>query len=96
MKKTTSITLGVIMSAVILTNCGDDRRCVDTGGIVVPEQLCSEDDDDGGSSSAGRSFRWYYGGDGGRIGSKATGGSYTSVRRGGFGSSIFSHTSGGG
>lgn len=94
MKKTTGITLGVIMSALIATGCGDEnRRCVDASNVVVAEEYCKGTDDSGGrpSGSTVSGYRYYYGGSGHTIGSVAHGGGY--VARGGFGRSSFSRIS---
>lgn len=95
MKKTTSITLGFIMSAVIVTGCGEQRRCVDANGIVVADEQCKE-----GTSGTSRSgytgTRWYYGGTRGGVGTSVSGGSFTPTSRGGFGSLASFHGSGDG
>jgi hypothetical protein len=92
MKKTTSITIGVVLSALVIAGCGEDRRCVDANDIVVMDDYCDDD-----SPSRSSSHRWYYGGHGGyNVGHRATGGSYHSVSRGGFGSTAAAHASSGG
>lgn len=93
MKKTMSITLGFIMSAVIATGCGEQRRCVDANGVVVADEQCRE----GASGTRGSGHtgsRWYYGGSRGGIGTSASGGSFTPTSRGGFGSLASFHGSG--
>ena len=94
MKKTTSITLGFIMSAVIVSGCGEQRRCVDANGIVVTDEQCQEDTTGTRRSSTGS--RWYYGGSRGGIGSRVSDGSFESSSRGGFGRLASFHGSGDG
>lgn len=98
MKKTTGITLGVIMTALIAAGCGEEeRRCVDANNVVVSDELCKDDDGSGGRTTHGTTgvfvggHRWYYGGSGHTVGSVATGGGY--VSRGGFGRSASSFSS---
>jgi hypothetical protein len=86
MRKSALVTFGVIMSTLILCSCGEDRRCVDANGTVVDNEKCKEADkvrSSGGHYSGGH--YWYYGGHGYGVGSRVSGGSYTSVARGGFG-----------
>lgn len=93
MKRTTGVTLGVIMSALIATGCGDEKkRCVDANNVVVAEEFCKDQGSTGtthGTTYSG--YRYYYGGSGHTIGSVAHSGGY--VSRGGFGSSSSSHSS---
>lgn len=91
MKKSTSITLGLIMSAVIISGCGDDERCLDPNGVVVADDNCREDSSRSTSGSRvgpGYGYRWYYGGRGVSVGEKASGGSYV---RSGFGKFASAH-----
>jgi hypothetical protein len=98
MKKSALVTFGVIMSALILCSCGEERRCVDANGVVVDDEKCKEADKrrTGGSygGSHGGGFYWYYGGSGRGLGSKVSGGSFSSVSRGGFGHLAAAHGSG--
>lgn len=90
MKKSTSITIGLVLSALVVAGCGDDRRCVDANDIVVLDDYCEDD-----SPMRTSHHHWYYGGTGRTVGHKATGGSYHSVSRGGFGSTGAMHASAG-
>ena len=87
MKKSSLVTFGAIMAALILAACGEDRRCVDADGIVVDEKKCREEEKDRGRTGGSGTvhYRWYYGGSGYQVGSRASGGSYSPVSRGGFG-----------
>jgi hypothetical protein len=93
-KKSALVTFGVIMSALILCACSEDRRCVDANGNVVEDEKCKEADKrhiTGGH----RGFYWYYGGTHGGVGTRASGGSFTpGVSRGGFGRLAGLHGSG--
>lgn len=85
------------MSALLLCACGEERRCVDADGNVVEDEKCKEADQKQTGTGGHRGFYWYYGGAGGRtIGSRASGGSFSSVSRGGFGSSAAAHGATGG
>jgi hypothetical protein len=96
MKKSTGITLGLIMSTLILAGCDDNTRCVDANGIVVEDGKCREEEKkkEQGRSSGG--FHWYAGGTGYRVGERASGGSLHSVSRGGFGRLAALHGASGG
>ena len=78
MKKSAVVTFGVIMSALILCACGEERRCVDANGNVVEDEKCKEADQRQ-TTGGHRGFYWYYGGTGRTIGSKASGGSFSPV-----------------
>jgi hypothetical protein len=92
-KKSALVTFGVIMSALVLCSCGEDRRCVDADGNVVEDEKCKEKDRRRTSAARLGGYRWYYGGSGRGLGSKVSGGSY--VSRGGFGRLASFHGSGG-
>jgi hypothetical protein len=90
----TGITLGIIMTGLIVSWDSDEkRRCVDANNVVVAEEYCTAQDSStshtSGTTHSG--FFWYYGGSGHTMGTTATGGGY--VSRGGFGSSSSSHAS---
>jgi hypothetical protein len=96
-KKSVLVTFGVIMSTLILCSCGEERRCVDADGNVVEDEKCKEADKTRSSGGHGGSrFFWYYGGTHGGVGTRASGGSYTPVSRGGFGGLGALHASAGG
>ena len=94
MKKSAAVTFGVLMTTLILASCGQDRRCVDENGVVVADEKCREDDKKRSRTGFVGGHRWYYGGSGRSVGSRATGGSFT-VARGGFGRLAGFHGSGG-
>jgi hypothetical protein len=98
MKKSSLVAFGAIMAALILSACGEDRRCVDPDGFVVEDEKCrKEEKDQARTGSRGTGvFRWYYGGSGHTVGSRVSGGSHSSVSRGGFGRLGFLHGSGSG
>ncbi|MHC1743430.1 MAG: hypothetical protein AB9873_10420 [Syntrophobacteraceae bacterium] len=92
MKRTTGVTLGVIMSALIATGCGDEKkRCVDANNVVVAEDYCKDQSSSTTHGTTYSGYRYYYGGSGHTIGSVAQSGGY--VSRGGFGSSSSTHAS---
>jgi hypothetical protein len=91
-KKSTLVTFGAIMSALILCACGEERRCVDANGIVVEDEKCKEAEKKRSSGGHGGGHYWYYGGSGHGVGSKVSGGSH--VSRGGFGHLGAVHASG--
>ncbi len=105
MKRSKCVTLGLVMSAMIVTGCIDQRRCVDTNGIVIADEAC-KDEEKSSSSSSGTTGttvhsgpHWYYGGRGTGLGSKVSGGTtspgiFGRVARGGFGSLASFHGSG--
>jgi hypothetical protein len=95
MKKSTGITLGLVMSTLIMAGCDDKTRCVDANGVVVEDGKCREEEKkkEQGHSSSG--FHWYSGGTGYQVGERASGGTH-SVSRGGFGRSAALHGSSGG
>lgn len=95
MKKSAVVTFGVIMSALILCACSEERRCVDANGNVVEDEKCQGAEKQRASGGHGGGHYWYYGGSGHGLGSKVSGGSYSSVSRGGFGSLGAAHGSGG-
>lgn len=95
MKKSALVTFGVIMSALLLCSCGEDRRCVDANGNVVEDEKCKEEDKKRTRSGHVGGYRWYYGGSGRGVGTKVSGGSYSKVSRGGFGHLASFHGSGG-
>ena len=94
MRRSRSVTLGLLASFA-MTACNrrptEMQRCVDQTNAVVDDEYCTAQ-----GYPTGR-YRWYYGGNGGyRLGTYASGGSYTphagftatrsgSVSRGGFG-----------
>jgi hypothetical protein len=93
-KKSALITFGVIMSALILGSC-ENRCCVDAQGNVVDDEKCKEEDKARGTGGHGGGTHWYYGGTHGGVGTRASGGSFTSgVSRGGFGHLSGLHGSG--
>ena len=85
MRKSALVSFGVIMSALILCSCNEDRRCVDANGNVVEDEKCREVSSQRATGGHGGGFHWYYGGTGHRLGSRVSGGSYSPVSRGGFG-----------
>lgn len=96
MKKSSLVTFGAIMATLILSACGEDQRCVDANGNVVEDKKCQEEEKSQTRSGGGAGlYRWYYGGSGYGVGSRVSGGSYSSVSRGGFGRLGFLHSSGG-
>ena len=96
MKKSSLVTFGAVMAALILSACGEDRRCVDANGVVVEDERCQKEEKDRGRTDGGGRvyYRWYYGGSGYKVGSRASGGSYSPVSRGGFGRLASLHGSG--
>ena len=106
-RKTEAIVLGVAMSALILTTCGDSankRRCVDPKtGQVVESYKCEDDETSrryggGHGGYSGYSYySWYYGGSGYYSGERVRGGSSTPPRSySAPGISSVSHSSSGG
>lgn len=53
MKKTTFITIGVVLSALMIAGWGEDRRRDDANDIVVLDDYCEDD-----SPSRSSSHRW--------------------------------------
>lgn len=81
-RKTEGIVLGVAMSALILTACGEDsahkRRCVDPKtGQVIESYKCEDDETSRryGGYSGFTHYSWYYGGSGYYSGERVSGGS---------------------
>ena len=96
MRKSALVTLGVLMSALILCSC-EDRCCVDANGNVVDDQKCKEEEKTRASGGHGGGHFWYYRGAHGGVGTRATGGSFTpGVSRGGFGALGHAHGAKGG
>lgn len=94
MKKSALVTFGVIMSTLILCAC-EDRCCVDAQRNVVDEKKCKEEEQARASGGHGGGFYWYYGGTHGGVGTRVSGGGFTSgVSRGGFGRLAGLHGSG--
>src|SRR5262245_21342810 len=69
-----------VAAAAILLGCGADhrleaQRCVTRDWEVVPDANCEAQPSTPGHALVGRTYFWYYGGRGTRIGERATGGS---------------------
>ena len=97
MKRTSIVKLGLTSAvAAALGGCGQNHagRCVDYTDRIVEERYCKdmEQSRSRGFSTGYYPYRWYYGGLGYGIGSRAVGGGYApsaqggSTVRGGFGS----------
>jgi len=103
MKKSSSITLGLLAAAALMATTGCSRRtevreCVDKDHRIVEPALCQQQEENrqrGGYMGGYYPYLWHYGGSsGGRLGDAVMGGSSTptpgmsAVTRGGFGSSM--------
>lgn len=104
MKKSSSITLGLLAAAALMATTGCSRRtevrdCVDKDQRIVEPALCQQQEENrqrGGYVGGGfYPYLWHYGGSsGGQMGDAVIGGSSTptpgmsAVSRGGFGSSM--------
>ncbi|MDE3198384.1 MAG: hypothetical protein KGN84_18690 [Acidobacteriota bacterium] len=94
MKRSARVDLFLLLSAAsALTDCNRSRRCVDANNLVVDDRYCS------GAPSSAYVYHWYYGGSGGGVGARATGGSFTpsesGTAHGVFGSAGEAHAGGG-
>jgi len=103
MKKSSSITLGLLAAAALLATTGCSRRtqvrdCIDKDRRLVEPGLCQQQDEmrnRPGYVGGYYPYLWHYGGSsGGRLGDAVMGGSptlspgYSAVTRGGFGTSM--------
>jgi hypothetical protein len=106
MKKTSMVKLGLTSAvAAALAGCGrsEASRCVDYTDRVVDERYCKdmEQNRSRGFSTGYYPYRWYYGGLGYALGSRAAGGGYapsstgSGTVRGGFGSTAHGGSGGG-
>jgi hypothetical protein len=76
-----------VAAVAMLLGCGADhrleaQRCVTRDWEVVPDANCEAQPVTPGQAPIGRTYFWYYGGRGTRIGERATGGSTIPPSRG--------------
>ncbi len=101
MKKSSSVTLGLLTAVAMMATTGCNRRtevrdCIDQNRQIVDERLCQQQDEQRQRGYGGAMpYYWMYGGSsGGRVGDTVVGGSTSptpgvgAVSRGGFGTSM--------